>query len=140
MDSLLAVRSCWAGRLLFLARVSVLALPLAAAGCTDKACLRWDSKDREASGAATSGATTGGAGGGGGAGGASGMGGAAGAAAPVEPAEIVCPSPALAKQLLGNPSCTEVIEVLDDEGEYDPETDQCCYDVRTKTQPCAVKE
>jgi len=48
----------------------------------------------------------------------------------------ICPDRELAKQLLGNPSCAEAIDSVDDEGTFDADT--CCYEVTTKSRPCAA--
>jgi hypothetical protein len=48
--------------------------------------------------------------------------------------------PKRALEILGQPSCTESIKSIDsEEGVYDPATDQCCYEVTTKTEhQCGV--
>jgi hypothetical protein len=55
-----------------------------------------------------------------------------------DPPVVECPDREDALKILGQPSCTEEIKSLDSDGEYDPETDQCCYKVTTKTQKCGV--
>jgi hypothetical protein len=58
------------------------------------------------------------------------------------PPEVKCPPPTEALKILGQPSCTESIQkesiqsLNSDGGVYDPETDQCCYEVTTETKPC----
>lgn len=108
---------------------SALWLTLASAGCKNKACLLWTDADRQAYGSASSSAaSSGGAGGGGGASG------AGGASSGTGTALAECPDRALAKKLLGTPSCAESIESIDSGGELDGDT--CCYEVTTKSTAC----
>lgn len=124
-------------RLMIIARASALALPLANAGCTDEACLRWTVEDREAEAALQGGGTTtGGAMDGG-----VDDGGASAGSAGTGPEVVVCPSRDRARELLGSPSCTEsIVEVKSEEGRYDSSAEICCYDVTTDSHPCAVKD
>lgn len=126
-------------------------LSLVSAGCTEKACLRWNETDRKnaAANAGTGGAGGAGGGsmGGGGVGGVGGAGGAGGSSADAGAMKgsggtggVVCPEPKRALVLLGQPSCTESIDALaDKEVKYDAETEQCCYEVTTMTtHPCGA--
>lgn len=103
-----------ANRLWFLARALTLSLPLAVAGCADKACLVIE-------------ATTGG-GGMDGAGGAATAGG--GGTAGGGDAGSSCPEREEAQALLGKPSSAEKIVSVDDDGVRDGNV--CCYEVTTE--------
>jgi hypothetical protein len=128
MPSIPAFPARSADRLLLLACALTLSLPLAGAGCADKACLQVTGLGT----GSTSAATTGG-GGMGGAGGAATAGG--GGTAGGGDAGPSCPNREEAKALLGTPSCSEAIDSVDSDGDRDG--DVCCYEVTTKSTACA---
>lgn len=119
---------------LHLAALAALAIPFAA-GCKDKACIRWNDADRAAytataSSSAASSSSGGGSGGAGGAGSSS-----SGSGSSAAPLVAQCPDRTLAKQLLANPSCAESIESIDSDGSF--EDDSCCYEVTTASKSCS---
>lgn len=118
---------------ILIVRASALALPLASAGCTDEACLRWTDEDRKAEmqggGTTTGGAMDGGVD----------DGGASEGGADAGPEVVVCPSRDRARVLLGSPSCTESIVEVESDGRYDSSAQICCYEVTTDSHSCAVE-